>query len=101
MAHTDEDNLVASVLAAYDYDRKACAAPVTIDTIGDRRKIERYTRRMHRLSRAGKIKPEDSDEHIAGALSSGIITAIFWTIAPELLRWIIAAVRRRIWPTNQ
>jgi hypothetical protein len=59
--------------------------------------IDRHVRRMLRFEKRHKIDATMSDEQICGVLSSGLLMWLFWQIAPELLMWIIAAVRKRIW----
>jgi hypothetical protein len=52
---------------------------------------------MLRFAERGRIKASDSNEDIAAALSSGVLVWLFWQIAPDLLMWIVAAIRKRIW----
>ena len=59
--------------------------------------ISRYGRKMIRFAESGRIRPTDSNEDIAAALSSGVLAWLFWQIAPELLLWIVRAIRSRIW----
>jgi hypothetical protein len=63
--------------------------------------IDRHVRRMLRFEKRHKINATMSDEQICGVLSSGLLMWLFWQIAPELLMWIIAAVRKRIWNSTQ
>lgn len=61
--------------------------------------IDFYGRRMLRLADRKRIKQEDSDEKIVKAITP-ILAWLFWQIAPDLLAWIVAAIRRRIWTTE-
>jgi hypothetical protein len=63
----------------------------------DERHINHYGRKMIRFAESGRIRPTDSNEDIAVALSSGFMMWLFWQIAPELLLWIVQAIRNRIW----
>jgi hypothetical protein len=58
--------------------------------------IDFYGRRMLRLEKKKRIKSTDTDEEIARAITP-IMAWLFWQIAPELLMWIVAAIRKRIW----
>lgn len=58
--------------------------------------IDFYGRRMLRLEKKKRIKSTDTDEQIAKAITP-IMAWLFWQIAPELLLWIVAAIRKRIW----
>ena len=58
--------------------------------------IDFYGRRMLRLADKKRIKSTDSDEKIAKAITP-LMAWLFWQIAPELLLWIVAAIRKRIW----
>jgi hypothetical protein len=58
--------------------------------------IDFYGRRMLRLADKKRIKSTDSDEKIAKAITP-IMAWLFWQIAPDLLLWIVAAIRKRIW----
>lgn len=60
------------------------------------RQINRYGRRMIRFAESGRIHRDQSDEQIAAAITP-VLAWLFWQIAPELLMWIVAAIRRRIW----
>ena len=59
--------------------------------------IDRHVRRMLRFEKRGRIREDMTDEQICGVLSSGLLVWLFWQIAPQLLMWVIAAVRKRIW----
>jgi hypothetical protein len=52
---------------------------------------------MLRFAETGRIRPTDSNEDIAAALTSGVWVWLFWQIAPDLLMWIVEAIRKRIW----
>ena len=87
-----ENAIIASVI----HERcrlVAWAGPGSIDE----RHINHYGRKMIRFAERGRIKPTDSNEDIAAALSSGILVWLFWQIAPDLLMWIVEAIRKRIW----
>ena len=58
--------------------------------------IDFYGRRMLKLEKKKRIKSTDTDEQIAKAITP-IMAWLFWQIAPELLMWIVAAIRKRIW----
>lgn len=58
--------------------------------------INFYGRRMLRAADKKRIKPTDSDQQIAAAITP-IMAWLFWQIAPELLLWIVSAIRKRIW----
>ena len=58
--------------------------------------IDFYGRRMLKLADKKRIKATDSDEQIAKAITP-IMAWLFWQIAPELLLWIVEAIRKRIW----
>ena len=62
--------------------------------------IDFYGRRMLKLADKKRIKASDSDEKIAKAITP-IMAWFFWQIAPDLLLWIVAAIRRRIWTQQQ
>jgi hypothetical protein len=58
--------------------------------------IDFYGRRMLKLESKKRIKSTDSDEKIAKAITP-LMAWLFWQIAPELLLWIVGAIRKRIW----
>jgi hypothetical protein len=62
--------------------------------------IDFYGRRMLKLESKKRIKSTDSDEKIAKAITP-LMAWLFWQIAPELLLWIVAAIRKRIWTQQQ
>jgi hypothetical protein len=94
-----EDTIIAGVI----FERAALCGTGVLDASGmdERVKINHYGRKMLRFADAKRIKKTDSDEDIAAALTAGIWVWLFWQIAPDLLIWIITAIRRRIWDTQQ
>ena len=90
-----DNTIIASVI----FERAAITKGRTLAADGrdERLHINHYGRKMIRFAEAGKISPTDSDENIKAALSSGLLVWLFWQIAPDLLLWIIAAIRKRIW----
>jgi hypothetical protein len=91
-----ENTIVSSVIMEWQQSAMASSEPLAMwaDTKDD---IDRHVRRMLRFEKRHKINATMSDEQICGVLSSGLLMWLFWQIAPELLMWIIAAVRKRIW----
>lgn len=91
-----ENTIVSSVLMEWQQSAMASSEPLAMwaDTKND---IDRHVRRMLRFEKRGKINRNMTDEKICGVLSSGVLMWLFWNIAPQLLMWIIAAVRKRIW----
>jgi hypothetical protein len=89
-----EDTVIASVI----FERNRMARSSGLDRIdtNEARKIERYGRKMIRLAEANRITSQDSDEKIAKAITP-VMAWLFWQIAPELLLWIVRAIRHRIW----
>jgi hypothetical protein len=51
---------------------------------------------MLKLEKKKRIKSTDTDEQIAKAITP-IMAWLFWQIAPDLLLWIVEAIRKRIW----
>lgn len=94
-----DDTIIAGVI----FERAALCGTGVLDASGrdERLCINHYGRRMLSFAERGRIKPTDSDEDICAALSSGILIWLFWQIAPELLMWIVAAIRKRIWTQQQ
>jgi hypothetical protein len=90
-----DDTIIASVT----FERAAITQGRTLAVDGrdERLHINHYGRKMLRFAERGRIKPTDSSEDIAAALSSGVLVWLFWQIAPELLMWIVEAIRKRIW----
>jgi hypothetical protein len=89
-----DDTIMTSLL----YERAAqCgswAGDLAVSKEGET--IDFYGRRMLRLENKKRIKSTDTDEEIARAITP-IMAWLFWQIAPELLMWIVAAIRKRIW----
>lgn len=96
-------SLEDTIIAGVTFERAALTQGRTLAADGrdERLHINHYGRKMLRFAERGKIKATDSDEEIATALSSGVLVWLFWQIAPDLLMWIVQAIRKRIWPTNQ
>jgi hypothetical protein len=96
-------SLENAIIAGVIFEREAITQgrALAADGRDERLHINHYGRKMLRFAERGKIKSTDSNEDIAAALSSGVIVWLFWQIAPDLLMWIIAAMRKRIWPSNQ
>ena len=90
-----EDAIIAGVI----FERGAITQGRALAEDGrdERLHINHYGRKMLRFAERGRIKPTDSSEDIAAALSSGVLVWLFWQIAPELLLWIVEAIRKRIW----
>ena len=87
-----EDTIISSLI----HERSRLIRGWGRDT-NENRKIERYGRKMLRFAETGRIRPTDSNEDIAAALTSGVWVWLFWQIAPDLLMWIVQAIRKRIW----
>ena len=89
-----DDTIMTSLL----YERAAMcgswAGDLAVSKEGE--SIDFYGRRMLRLEKKKRIKSTDTDEQIARAITP-IMAWLFWQIAPELLLWIVAAIRKRIW----
>jgi hypothetical protein len=89
-----DDTIMTSLL----YERAAqCgswAGDLAVSKEGE--SIDFYGRRMLKLEKKKRIKSTDTDEEIARAITP-IMAWLFWQIAPELLMWIVAAIRKRIW----
>ena len=94
-----DDTIIASVT----FERATITQGRTLAADGrdERLHINHYGRKMLRFAERGRIKPTDSNEDIAAALSSGVLVWLFWQIAPDLLLWIVEAIRRRIWTQQQ
>ena len=98
-----DDAIIAGVI----FERAAVCGVGVLDASGEdeRIKIDKYGRKMLRMQKRGKIKSTDTDEQIAVKLTAGFwlaVASIFLEqIAPELLAWIIAAIRKRIWTQQQ
>ena len=93
-----EDTVITSLL----YERAAMcgswAGDLAVSKEGE--SIDFYGRRMLKLEKKKRIKSTDTDEQIAKAITP-IMAWLFWQIAPELLMWIIAAIRKRIWNADK
>jgi hypothetical protein len=89
-----DDTIMTSLL----YERAAqCgswAGDLAVSKEGET--IDFYGRRMLKLEKKKRIKSTDTDKEIARAITP-IMAWLFWQIAPELLLWIVAAIRKRIW----
>jgi hypothetical protein len=92
-------SLENAIIASVTFERATVTQGKTLAADGrdERLHINHYGRKMLRFAERGRIKPTDSNEDIAAALSSGVLAWMFWQIAPELLLWIVAAIRKRIW----
>jgi hypothetical protein len=90
-----DDTIIASVT----FERATITQGRTLAADGrdERLHINHYGRKMLRFAERGRIKASDSNEDISAALSSGVLVWLFWQIAPDLLMWIVAAIRKRIW----
>ena len=89
-----DDTIMTSLL----YERAAMcgswAGDLALSKEGE--SIDFYGRRMLKLEKKKRIKSTDTDEQIAKAITP-VMAWLFWQIAPELLLWIVAAIRKRIW----
>ena len=89
-----EDTIIGSLIYEHASLCGKWAQEVADSHEGDM--IDFYGRRMLRLESKKRIKATDSDEKIAKAITP-LMAWFFWQIAPDLLLWIVAAIRRRIW----
>ena len=89
-----EDTVITSLL--YERASQCGSWAGDLANSADGESIEFYGRRMLKLEKKKRIKPTDTDEQIAKAITP-IMAWLFWQIAPDLLLWIVAAIRRRIW----
>lgn len=89
-----DDTIMTSLI----YERAAMCGSWAGDLANsaDGESIEFYGRRMLKLEKKKRIKSTDTDEQIAKAITP-IMAWLFWQIAPELLMWIVEAIRKRIW----
>ena len=89
-----DDTIMTSLL----YERAAMCGSWAGDLANsaDGESIEFYGRRMLKLEKKKRIKSTDTDEQIAKAITP-IMAWLFWQIAPDLLLWIVEAIRKRIW----
>jgi len=92
-------SLENAIIAGVIFERATVTRGTTLAADGrdERLHINHYGRKMLRFAERGRIKPTDSNEDIAAALSSGVLLWLFWQIAPDLLLWIVGAIRKRIW----
>ncbi len=87
-----ENTIIASVI----HERGRIAKATGADSLDEARQINKYGRRMIRLAESGRINRDQSDEEIASAITP-VLAWLFWQIAPDLLLWIVEAIRKRIW----
>jgi hypothetical protein len=89
-----DDTIITSLIYEHASFCGKWAQEVADSPEGD--SIDFYGRRMLKLESKKRIKSTDSDEKIAKAITP-LMAWLFWQIAPELLLWIVAAIRKRIW----
>ena len=89
-----DDTIMTSLLYERASQCGSWAGDLAVSKEGE--SIDFYGRRMLRLEKKKRIKSTDTDEQIAKAITP-IMAWLFWQIAPELLMWIVAAIRKRIW----
>ena len=96
-------SLEDTIIAGVTFERAALTQGRTLAADGrdERLHINHFGRKMIRLAERGRIRASDSNEDIAAALSSGVLVWLFWQIAPDLLMWIVEAIRKRIWQHEQ
>jgi len=96
-------SLENAIIAGVIFERATITQGRTLAADGrdERLHINHYGRKMISFANRGRIESTDSDEDICAALSSGILVWLFWQIAPELLLWIVKAMRKRIWSDHQ
>jgi hypothetical protein len=92
-------SLENAIIAGVIFERGVITQGRTLAADGrdERLHINHFGRKMIRFAERGRIKSTDSNEDIAAALSSGVLVWLFWQIAPDLLAWIVEAIRKRIW----
>ena len=93
-----EDTVITSLLYERASQCGSWAGDLAVSKEGE--SIDFYGRRMLKLEKKKRIKSTDTDEQIAKAITP-IMAWLFWQIAPELLMWIIAAIRKRIWNADK
>ena len=93
-----EDTVITSLLYERASQCGSWARDLAVSKEGE--SIDFYGRRMLKLEKKKRIKSTDTDEQIAKAITP-IMAWLFWQIAPELLMWIIAAIRKRIWNADK
>ena len=89
-----EETVITSLLYERASQCGSWAGDLAVSKEGE--SIDSYGRRMLRLEKKKRIKSTDTDEQIAKAITP-VMAWLFWQIAPELLLWIVAAIRKRIW----
>ena len=89
-----EDTVITSLLYERASQCGSWAGDLAVSKEGE--SIDFYGRRMLKLEKKKRVKSTDTDEQIAKAITP-IMAWLFWQIAPELLMWIVAAIRKRIW----
>ena len=89
-----DDTIMTSLLYERASQCGSWAGDLAVSKEGE--SIDFYGRRMLRLEKKKRIKSTDTDEQIAKAITP-VMAWLFWQIAPELLMWIVAAIRKRIW----
>ena len=89
-----EETVITSLLYERASQCGSWAGDLAVSKEGE--SIDFYGRRMLRLEKKKRIKSTDTDEQIAKAITP-VMAWLFWQIAPELLLWIVAAIRKRIW----
>ena len=89
-----EDTVITSLLYERASQCGSWAGDLAVSKEGE--SIDFYGRRMLKLEKKKRIKSTDTDEQIAKAITP-VMAWLFWQIAPELLLWIVAAIRKRIW----
>ena len=89
-----EDTVITSLLYERASQCGSWAGDLAVSKEGE--SIDFYGRRMLKLEKKKRIKSTDTDEEIAKAITP-VMAWLFWQIAPELLMWIVAAIRKRIW----
>ena len=92
-------SLENAIIAGVIFERATITQGRTLAADGrdERLHINHYGRKMLRFAERGRIRPTDSNEDIAATLTSGVWVWLFWQIAPDLLLWIVQAIRKRIW----
>ena len=93
-----DDTIMTSLLYERASQCGSWAGDLAVSKEGE--SIDFYGRRMLKLEKKKRIKSTDTDEQIAKAITP-IMAWLFWQIAPELLMWIIAAIRKRIWNADK
>ena len=89
-----DDTIITSLLYERASQCGSWAGDLAVSKEGE--SIDFYGRRMLKLEKKKRIKSTDTDEQIAKAITP-IMAWLFWQIAPDLLLWIVEAIRKRIW----